>query len=56
MEITQHNVGTLRVETKQSGDSQWLQLTVYDWQGKQVSEITLFAYEGKNITLELGGE
>lgn len=53
-EITCHNIGTMEIVTKQSGDSQWIQITAYDASGIKDIELTLFAKEGKGITLKLG--
>ena len=51
-----HHISTLEISTKQSGDTKWLSLVAYDNKGEQQIEITLYAYDGKNVTLKLGEE
>ena len=54
MNIEYFDVTGVRVITKKSPGSQWVDLVIYDKTGKPVSVITLFAHESKAITLKLG--
>ena len=49
-----HYISTLEISTKQGGDTKWLALSAYDAKGEKQIEITLYAYDGKNVTLKLG--
>lgn len=52
VEISIHNVQELNLQTKTSGDTRWLSLTVTTDKGEE--EITLFSTNNKPIKLTLG--